>query len=275
MKKLIAIILILLFAHTGYCGVHSGVEKIATTTDYTKDANCMGAWYMNGVDSANEIDRSDSGETLLNLTSCGTSAVVPTGYSGKSRYFDRAHSDVLYHPDGGTTDIYGANQSLSYTLWVNLESNNGTDYPSPIAKYDNVAGALRQYITYVGWEVGDGIITYLSNDGSSVSDCHTDTYFNTGEWNHIAVVYNDVDVRIYVNGLLVSNGANNPCSWTTGIFNSTARFSLGGRLMNDGDVEFAWDGWIDEVAVFDRALSSTEVMNIKTNGIDGTRGGND
>ena len=29
MKKLFAIILILLLTHTGYCGVQSGVEKVA------------------------------------------------------------------------------------------------------------------------------------------------------------------------------------------------------------------------------------------------------
>jgi hypothetical protein len=36
-----------------------------------------------------------------------------------------------------------------------------------------------------------------------------------------------------------------------------------------------YDGLIDEVAVFDRELSSAEVLDIYTNGISGNKGGSD
>jgi hypothetical protein len=57
---------------------------------------------------------------------------------------------------------------------------------------------------------------------------------------------------------------------TGGIYNGTADIVLGYRYSN----EF-YDGLIDEVIVFDRALSAAEVLEIYTYGMDGTRGGQD
>ena len=42
-----------------------------------------------------------------------------------------------------------------------------------------------------------------------------------------------------------------------------------------GDGTSAFDGLIDEVAVFNRELSATEVLDIKNNGISGNKGGSD
>lgn len=87
---------------------------------------------------------------------------------------------------------------------------------------------------------------------------------------HLACVYNDTDIRIYVDGVL-DTGADNPKAHTTGIFNSNASFIVGdgGGLTNE------FDGLIDEVIIFDRALSAAEILNIYNDGIDGSNGGND
>ena len=35
------------------------------------------------------------------------------------------------------------------------------------------------------------------------------------------------------------------------------------------------DGFIDEIAIFDRALTATEILNMYNDGVDGASGGND
>ena len=94
-------------------------------------------------------------------------------------------------------------------------------------------------------------------------------------WQHIACVANDVDIRVYIDGLLDCT----PGAHTTGVSDEAEAFQVG----MDRGVTMAseFDGLIDEVAVFATndgsggALTASEVLDIKTNGLDGSKGVND
>ena len=82
-------------------------------TDYTADANCMGAWAMS-TSNGDETDLSGEGETLTQSGTILTSVTVPAGYDGTSRDFERGSSEFLEHADGGSTDIREQTRTYLY-----------------------------------------------------------------------------------------------------------------------------------------------------------------
>ena len=62
-KRILITLILLSIASFTYSGIQSGVATWVPT-DYTQDANCMGAWYMNSAGDASEIDRSGEGGDL-------------------------------------------------------------------------------------------------------------------------------------------------------------------------------------------------------------------
>ena len=75
-----------------------------------------------------------------------------------------------------------------------------------------------------------------------------------GVWSHIAVTYDNTAIRLYVNGALRSTFT------TTGAISaSTAPLQIGGNnVFSLPGTEF-FAGLIDEVRVYNRALSATEI----------------
>lgn len=243
----------------------------ALAVDYTQDANCVGAWYMSAAAGASEIDRSPSGSNLTDNSTTAVSTNVPTGYVGKSKYFNGA-TQYLKRADGGALDINGANAKISIVAWVYVITApaNGA-YDGIVSKYATV-GDLRQYFSGTGG-TGSGKFLFefsLSSDGTSAAEHYVDstvTTYSPNTWYHVAFVSNDVDLRIYVNGVLASV----PAAHTAGIYNSSAQFEIGTFIAGYGPFK----GYIDEVAVLNRDLSAIEVSDIYTNGITGNKGASD
>lgn len=80
-------------------------------------------------------------------------------------------------------------------------------------------------------------------------------FFATGQWYHVAVVYDGARMNLYVNGVLdnytdaESGGINLTDSYSGGF---QIGFSAGGRKLN---------GYVSEARVWTRALSPTELQN--------------
>ena len=71
-------------------------------------------------------------------------------------------------------------------------------------------------------------------------------------WSHLAGTYDGTTMRLYVNGVLVSSQAQ-----TGPIATSTGALSIGG----DTTAGQYWSGMIDEVRVYNRALSAAEIQS--------------
>jgi hypothetical protein len=238
-KKIILAFAILLLASPSYA------------VDWCADSANRGCWGMEN--SGTEIDLSSNGADLTE-----SSGTIPQDadaqFGSFSRDFELGDTEFLFMADGGSTDISGADQSLTIVTWVKFESlpATGTNYVL-VAKYLTTT-ANRQYDLRLNETSGQNFECILSNDGTAAVIAIGATVATTGVWYHVACVYDDTDIRIYVNGDLDSNGADNPKAHTTGIFNGTGQFSIGAVNTSTTPTGFS-DLLKDDTAVFNEAKS--------------------
>jgi hypothetical protein len=82
-------------------------------------------------------------------------------------------------------------------------------------------------------------------------------------WQHFAWIYNGSQVILYVNGAQVGSAS------ASGTFSSsTVPFGIGKSLL--GGFNFVYGGRIDEVSVWDKALTQSEIQDIIDNELTGT-----
>jgi PKD repeat protein len=71
------------------------------------------------------------------------------------------------------------------------------------------------------------------------------------KWSHIAATYDGTSIRLFVNGVLVNSTAQ-----VGAIAPSTQPLTIGGNAFSGQN----WTGLIDEVRIYNRALSATEIQ---------------
>ena len=90
--------------------------------------------------------------------------------------------------------------------------------------------------------------------------CETDQ-LSTGTWYHIVVTYNtSTGWKLYQNGTLKDSNSNIETIKTPGTLNTNYIGWV------DSGTNRHWDGLIDEIAVWDKELSSSEVTELYNSG---------
>ena len=146
---------------------------------------------------------------------------------------------------------------VTLELWVRLLGGEpGFRYLAIKGNHDCLCGS---YALYRGGNNGiyfyvcDGTFYTVSpNGGSSVWD---------GEWHHVAGTYDGTAVRIYVDGEQVGTGALTSLEIGYGL-NISNDLYIGANPVNTcPNVPTGFDGDLDEVRVWSRALSPEEVAS--------------
>jgi hypothetical protein len=93
-------------------------------------------------------------------------------------------------------------------------------------------------------------------DAGAQSACST-SVLPLGQWTHVAGTYDGTSLRIYVNGVL-----ENTTTFGPQIFPGTDDVGIGGTVagLPSGTANYTFNGKIDEVAVYNRALSTQEIQ---------------
>jgi len=248
----IVLVLLLLFLPT-----------ISFAVNYCDDANCMGAWLME--EDGNESDVSGEGGTVIE-----TDGDIPQDADKKfgsySRDWESGDTEYLTHADGLSTDIFGADQTVSFVAFIKRESDSGT-YECVLSKYDYGTGIGDDMQYRIRINTSDKVGFFLG--GTFGGTMVNATSINTGTWYHIACIYDDswpdsgTSQYIYLDG---SDDSEAQTSYTSGLPDGAAAFTIGCYLDNTVPIKY-WDGLIDDVAIFDRELTSVEVSDINTNGL--------
>ena len=196
-------------------------------------------------------------------------AAFAAGFVGKAFSFNGINSYVKV-PKAPSLDVEG---QFTIDFWMK---------PTPSNSMTSLQGLVTSdfYGISIGnpWYSGWGIIAYLSTDGGA-SFVHTSegngggAVVSPGQWHHIAASYDGSELQLYVDGQpwgkpVLHTGAISPM--LGGSF--LAIGSEDGRTSGgDGLRGRCFNGLIDEVDVFNRALSASEIQAIFAAGQDGKR----
>jgi plastocyanin len=216
--------------------------------------NMIGWWAGDG--DANDVAGGGNDGTLEG------GASFAFGKVGQSFSFNGTDAAVVAAPASATV----MNQlPLTVDAWVRpaLRAGSVDDFFPNNAVSNDLAGFF-----------GHGFGVNVMSDGSKMTieyqdgfrDIFPEVPFNADQWYHIATVYTDGNVKSYVDGLLVDN-----LNYEQGELDSTAPVSIGKH--NDDDLTYGtrrfFKGLIDEVEVFNRALTQTEIQSIVAAGASG------
>jgi hypothetical protein len=184
--------------------------------------------------------------TLVNGATYGTgvngAANTAFSFNGSNQYATVADSDML--------DL---SSSLSVDAWINATSlSHVSSYNTIIAK----AGGGTDRNFYLG-VMNDGTIHVHYNNpaGGSGGFNSAAGLITTGTWYHVALTIdvNASTIKLYVNGVQVASGTTNGF-----MASNSAPVSIG--AYNGASSTF--NGRIDEVGMYSRVLTSSEVADI-------------
>ena len=204
--------------------------------------------------------------TLINHGSSGVDAVMvnPEPFSTDVPLFDNKSfeydgvSDCL---DMGDVLDFERTSSFSISAWV---KRGGTGVNDTIVSKMESSGNFRGYLLFIGTT---NVVKFVLRN-QNLSDRRifvdsTSTITDTN-WHHIAMTYNGSSnvsgINIYIDGVSDTVSTSGTLGFTT--LNSSP-FNIGAR---DTNSLFATAN-IDEPAVFDYELTSTEVSNIYGSGV--------
>ena len=242
-------------------------------TDYTQDANCKGAWLME-IDEDPLTDSSGEGRTGA-LQSAGhpdfkTATPPPGGYSLGYYDFDglQDYVDVTVTGAGFLSSAVGA-----VTLWVK-PTVNSLDAIFHLAN----SSTNDEWGLFLRCSAGGNLEVLIRSDiGPTwvIIQDSDNVVFSTGTWAHVAVTQDGTGYIAYIDGVAqdMSDAYGQTSDdlaawWDIPVSQNRLRFGARGDSVKDD----YFDGDLDELSIFTRDLDSTEVNDIKDNGLQGPQG---
>jgi len=186
--------------------------------------------------------------------------------AGVVYYLDGARSDRFNGPGetnraphfaGGRmrTRLPQIGKAFSVSMWF---WNGMPNDARPVAGYlfsrgrDHALGAPGDHLGIGGTEGHTGRV-FFSNGDASDPVLGVNTVIERWTWNHVVLVRDGDDVRVYLNGNQEVDGTA-----MTSLPARVGQCFVGGRC--DGDSNF--EGRVDETAIYDRALTDDEVAKL-------------
>jgi hypothetical protein len=221
-------------------GINPGEDTVASIV---LNSGPVGYWRLDET----------SGTTAANLVAGGASATYggsptlgvagprPPAFGG----FEANNNAVQFNGSsayaGGPVSLLNNLGAFTIAGWVNAAAAPGSRI-GLFGQNDCVEFGFINGTTLECW----------TPSGGSLDAAYTPVL---GTWFHVVAVGNGSTIRIFVNGLLIGTGG----SATTSYGSSTYNFNIGGNGIFDTTGNF-FNGKIDEVAVWTRALSADEIL---------------
>ena len=156
-----------------------------------------------------------------------------------SMEFDPVSSQYI---DAGNITSLNSQSSFSTSTWINCSAL----LTSPVVLSGGSSSSNRVYIQFVN----STTLRYVN--GGDINDL-TISNIADGNWHHISTVHSGTSLNIYLDGAKTSFTTT---ALSTNIGDS---FTIGAYFTRTSNF---WDGLIDEVGLFNTALTAQEIQNI-------------
>ena len=191
----------------------------------------------------------------VHQTSTSLSGALPTedrnGAAVGAMFFDGVDDHVeLFAVEGGVT----FEDELTVAAWMKAEEFLGGHHPRLFHSSEGVGGGFdRWFFTWSPASAGSVVGFGVGNGQNSTVGVDSQNSVTPGEWHHVAAIFQSGLVKVLVDGVLESEA---PLTFTS-LNHIDAPVFLGSALGNSH-----FNGALDEVGIWDRALSVEEVLDL-------------
>ena len=178
-----------------------------------------------------------------------------TGYAQSNQHLHFDGVDDYVTVDNLANEINGTNQ-LSMTGWFKADALH---YGAGMIGFRGGGTGDTMYLL----ELNNGKVECRMFINSNMFEVSTpDGTIQAGVWQHLAMVYDGSNVKFYVDGNLIGSHAAN------GTFSLVDKpFGIGKSILSG--YNFVYNGSIDEVSLWKKALTQAEIQNMMTNELTG------
>ncbi|PLW80806.1 hypothetical protein C0585_00695, partial [Candidatus Woesearchaeota archaeon] len=231
--------------------------QIDTTTQALPNSASESGW-INMSGNVLLMNMDESSGNIIDYSGQGNDGTPYNGviYSGEGQIdtaigFDGSN-DYIAVPDDNSLDI-GSTGDLSISIWINSGNNIGTHFIM-----EKLNSYRTGYSIYIGTNNLCANIRNSSSDYTVASTSVCTSLLDEGNWNHFIATYDrDGLLKIYLNGEYKSS---------KNISDKQQDLSNTGSV-NIGDIDgnYRFEGYLDEISMWNRALSEDEVATIYSN----------
>lgn len=223
-------------------GVHDSVEGTDTYLD--ADADSLAVEITFDDDTADDSSGYENHGTITGDGSFSTVTVVPgKSYSfNGGDYIDVANKNLI-NLEGTTIEFWFNSNNLTDRNIMFYAGNNGDGYGGQNEMYliQSENGQLNFQHYY-----GASLVTFDLTNGASL---------DVNEWHHVAMVVESDRARLYLNGDIVDSDEHG-LDIDMSAWDDWVRF---GRHNGPSQVGRAHSGLMDEIKIYNRALTSEEI----------------
>jgi Concanavalin A-like lectin/glucanases superfamily len=176
---------------------------------------------------------------------------VGPGKYGTGLTFDQVN-DYLMLANSSSLDVSG--NAMTISMWINPGSISGDSVL--LGKFWN-ACMTSPYYQY-GLELSGRQAAVLRRHGNGPAGAGMDSALALNQWSRLAIVVNGSQAQFYVNGALASTKSLN------------ATLTARGRQLRIGADADTWQfykGILDNVRIYNRTLTASEVQSDKNTGL--------
>lgn len=203
----------------------------------------VGHWPLNG--NANDISGNNHHGRVMGAT-------LTQGVSGEAYRFDGNAGIDLGHLDFSS-------EQFTVSGWIRTnEPGQPSDWKTWISKLDQSGGPFSLGLADGRPEEGNRAHAMVWTGGSAEPNLYSRDIkqnLRDGRWHMFTFTYRSGSQNLYVDGRLSASG-----TYSGPLPSNQTSVRIGGR--NFGSFHHPWIGDVDEVLIYNRAISSDEVMQI-------------
>lgn len=230
------------------------------TIDLT--ANCVTRYKMNEVSGTTVVDSQgfSSGTSINAVTPVAGKINGALSFNGTSDYIDAGNSfkTVLQN-------------SFSLSIWAKINGIDENEYKALFGTYDLTNVPVDYSGIFCAVWIGYVVFEYTAGDGAGTININALCPYTAADmadnWHHIVFVAEKTsettaELRVYINGTLIDSRSGNSSMAT---YDNDLTLMLGNENREDHSLRLL-DGLLDNVMIFNKALSAAEIAFLWSNG---------